>query len=347
MPLKWGDDDTKDQMLGRALSYLVLFSTLGIIIRWSIGVRLLTSAESDPISSSESEGEGEEGEEEEDQDSDRLDEEEGRRLDSDLEDQESQYYSSVSTNNNNLENTPLIGEVPHSKKTRKTIKKNPSSISFATTATTTTTTTTDDNTLYNHSSSNSHHDNNHNNNNSKISSAIDLAAAEEALSASQIQLLGSIKAGGVLGGVKPNPHRKNSLIHQQINNNKTSSSSSSKTTTTNNNNNNKKRPQSIFQSFPNTPLPSNRNSVYNSEEEDDETETESRRLIRGGGEEDEEWGAERGIGNKKESWLGDIWSERLNYCVRKLNKVWKPIEKFFKRIGDFVSFFFVDDTTNQ
>lgn len=45
MPLKWGDDDTKDQMLGRALSYLVLFSTLGIIVRWSIGVRLLTSAE--------------------------------------------------------------------------------------------------------------------------------------------------------------------------------------------------------------------------------------------------------------------------------------------------------------
>lgn len=47
MPLQWGKDDTPDQMLGRALSYLVLFSTLGIIVRWSFGVRLLTSAESD------------------------------------------------------------------------------------------------------------------------------------------------------------------------------------------------------------------------------------------------------------------------------------------------------------
>ena len=34
-------------MLGRALTYLVLFSTLGIIVRWSIGVKLLTSAEND------------------------------------------------------------------------------------------------------------------------------------------------------------------------------------------------------------------------------------------------------------------------------------------------------------
>ncbi|KAH8926824.1 hypothetical protein BT69DRAFT_1238568 [Atractiella rhizophila] len=42
--LKWGDDDSKDQMLGRALSYLVLYSTLGIILRWSIGVRLLSQA---------------------------------------------------------------------------------------------------------------------------------------------------------------------------------------------------------------------------------------------------------------------------------------------------------------
>lgn len=45
MPLSWGPHDTRDSQLGRALSYLVLFSTLGIIVRWSIGVRLLTSAE--------------------------------------------------------------------------------------------------------------------------------------------------------------------------------------------------------------------------------------------------------------------------------------------------------------
>ncbi|GAA6059616.1 hypothetical protein JCM10212_005115 [Sporobolomyces blumeae] len=45
LPLAWGPHDTKDAMLGRALSYLVLFSTLGIIVRWSIGVRLVSSAE--------------------------------------------------------------------------------------------------------------------------------------------------------------------------------------------------------------------------------------------------------------------------------------------------------------
>jgi len=31
--LKWGHDDTKDQMLGRALTYLVLYSTLGMMVR--------------------------------------------------------------------------------------------------------------------------------------------------------------------------------------------------------------------------------------------------------------------------------------------------------------------------
>ncbi len=30
--LKWGDDDSKDQMLGRALTYLVLYSTLGMMV---------------------------------------------------------------------------------------------------------------------------------------------------------------------------------------------------------------------------------------------------------------------------------------------------------------------------
>ncbi|GAA5977805.1 hypothetical protein JCM11641_006078 [Rhodosporidiobolus odoratus] len=47
LPLAWGPHDTKDAMLGRGLSYLVLFSTLGIVVRWSIGVRLLTSAETE------------------------------------------------------------------------------------------------------------------------------------------------------------------------------------------------------------------------------------------------------------------------------------------------------------
>lgn len=43
--LKWGDDDTKDQMLGRALTYLVLYSTLGMMLRWSWGVKLLSQAD--------------------------------------------------------------------------------------------------------------------------------------------------------------------------------------------------------------------------------------------------------------------------------------------------------------
>ena len=43
--LKWGEHDTKDQMLGRALTYLVLYSTLGMMFRWSWGVRLLAAAD--------------------------------------------------------------------------------------------------------------------------------------------------------------------------------------------------------------------------------------------------------------------------------------------------------------
>ena len=30
--LKWGDDDNKDAMVGRALTYLVLHSTLGMVV---------------------------------------------------------------------------------------------------------------------------------------------------------------------------------------------------------------------------------------------------------------------------------------------------------------------------
>lgn len=43
--LKWGTEDSRDAMLGRALSYLVLFSTLGIILRWSYGIKLLSTAD--------------------------------------------------------------------------------------------------------------------------------------------------------------------------------------------------------------------------------------------------------------------------------------------------------------
>lgn len=43
--LKWDDDDSKDAMLGRALSYLVLYSTLGMVLRWSYGVHILSKAD--------------------------------------------------------------------------------------------------------------------------------------------------------------------------------------------------------------------------------------------------------------------------------------------------------------
>ena len=43
--LKWTTHDTKETMLGRALTYLVVYSTLGQILRWSWGVKLLTEAD--------------------------------------------------------------------------------------------------------------------------------------------------------------------------------------------------------------------------------------------------------------------------------------------------------------
>ncbi|KAK0470578.1 auxin efflux carrier [Armillaria novae-zelandiae] len=46
--LKWGEDDNKDAMLGRALTYLVLYSTMGMVLRWSYGVRLLAQADDEP-----------------------------------------------------------------------------------------------------------------------------------------------------------------------------------------------------------------------------------------------------------------------------------------------------------
>ncbi|PWN44032.1 hypothetical protein IE81DRAFT_44449 [Ceraceosorus guamensis] len=41
-------EDTVDGMLGRALTYLVLFSTLGMLTRWSIGAKLLATVDEEP-----------------------------------------------------------------------------------------------------------------------------------------------------------------------------------------------------------------------------------------------------------------------------------------------------------
>jgi len=43
--LRWEADDDKNSMLARALTYLVLYSTLGMVVRWSYGVRLLSQAD--------------------------------------------------------------------------------------------------------------------------------------------------------------------------------------------------------------------------------------------------------------------------------------------------------------
>ncbi|KAF7327416.1 hypothetical protein MKEN_00319400 [Mycena kentingensis (nom. inval.)] len=47
--LKWGPNDNKNAMLGRALTYLVLYSTLGMVLRWSYGVRLLAQADEEVV----------------------------------------------------------------------------------------------------------------------------------------------------------------------------------------------------------------------------------------------------------------------------------------------------------
>ena len=81
----------------------------------------------------------------------------------------------------------------------------------------------------------------------------------------------------------------------------------------------KSRPQSIFQSFPNTPSRSHRTSVYSSEESEDEDEV------------DEEWGVEHGVGRKADEWE---WWESVK---RKTGKVWRPIRRTGRRIGEFMT----------
>ncbi|KAF9788658.1 membrane transport protein-domain-containing protein [Thelephora terrestris] len=47
--LRWEADDDKNSMLARALTYLVLYSTLGMVVRWSYGVRLLSQADQEVV----------------------------------------------------------------------------------------------------------------------------------------------------------------------------------------------------------------------------------------------------------------------------------------------------------
>ena len=48
--LKWGDDDNKDAMVGRALTYLVLYSTLGMVVS-SISIQSGISSAGTPLPS--------------------------------------------------------------------------------------------------------------------------------------------------------------------------------------------------------------------------------------------------------------------------------------------------------
>ncbi|KAH9811025.1 auxin efflux carrier [Melampsora americana] len=41
--LEWGPNDSKNKQLGRSITYLVVFSTLGLVLRWSYGVSLLSA----------------------------------------------------------------------------------------------------------------------------------------------------------------------------------------------------------------------------------------------------------------------------------------------------------------
>lgn len=50
--LRWEADDDKNSMLARALTYLVLYSTLGMVVRWSYGVRLLSQADPEGVDNS-------------------------------------------------------------------------------------------------------------------------------------------------------------------------------------------------------------------------------------------------------------------------------------------------------
>jgi predicted permease len=45
--LMWGPDDSKNVMLGRALTYLTMYSTLGMVVRYSYGIQLLSRADTE------------------------------------------------------------------------------------------------------------------------------------------------------------------------------------------------------------------------------------------------------------------------------------------------------------
>lgn len=262
MPLSWGPHDTKDSQLGRALSYLVLFSTLGIIVRWSIGVRLLTSAEAqdedEPIVEQTSLTSGDPF-----SDPARIQREE---------DVEARYYVNGSAN-------------------------------------------------------------------------------ERARGERQSLLNGGLKGGnGVENGIEGDGARGSGLAHKSSDVSETtaidgeeeqSTPRKKKTVSIHNGNpamlvhddadedqpitkrKQKGRSGHIFQSFPNTPIPSQYGGSEPSEPSDWEDD------------EDEEWGARHGVGRRDEN-------ETLRKVKRMAKKVGRPVKRWGKKVGAFVSSPFVD-----
>lgn len=220
MPLKWSSDDTKDSMLGRALSYLVLFSTLGIIVRWSIGVKLLTSGDDKPNVDEEDSATDDDGEE-------RSDEgETSPLLNGDVSVRPDMNQASVQSASDHR----TVQSITHAD----TILSNPSHLE-------------------------------------------------------------------TVKGVSPYMRSRNKLS-------------------------NKKRPQSIFQSFPNTPIPSRGVSVHEAASDDE------------GAGHDAEWGhMARGGGRREQDGPETAMGEKWTSAKLKIKKVCKTVKRIAKRINAFVS----------
>lgn len=87
----------------------------------------------------------------------------------------------------------------------------------------------------------------------------------------------------------------------------------------------RKQRRRIFQSFPNTPIPSQYGGSEPSDSEDED-------------EEDEEWGAQRGVGRR---FVDGVESSRMWRTVRRWSlKMWRPVKRMGKKVGAFVSFTF-------
>lgn len=287
MPLKWGVDDNKDAMLGRALSYLVLFSTLGIIVRWSFGVRLLTSAEE----------EIEESDREEQLVTDSLSDSE--REESEDEEDRREAESRALLKKDTL---TFLGEPPAPKLVRRnsiTLNLDSDSASRASSlgATPTQPTSTESTSKRTPTTAPAL---NHANSILRRHTRKSTSQQRDQQASKRISLPPASDAVCVAP-----------LDHQHQHSRAKHSTRS-------------KRPQSIFQSFPNTPMASRGASEYSFSEAEDEYTGER------------EWGMARGTGRREEdepeTWVGEQWRRGK----MRGHKFWRIIRRLAKRIDSFV-----------